>query len=359
MHFSDVRQRSYLKANSISGSPPELGGWQQRMTEKYREEWYEQLRSSSSAEWCSGTPDLRSLKSRHYQLIFDFVVALDEIDVRLDALMLARSGSAKLECPYIPVRFVPAERLSTNDKLLLAFDAFAFSQAYGKMPRAGRIIHGGNHAVVNLPLSVLLRKVQKVLRAIKDQQMNAAPPPLALNKHCAECEFQTRCRQEAVQKDDLSLLTTLSANERRRQNEKGIFTVLQFSYTFRPSRRSVHALPKHQPALKALAIRKSQIHILGTPTFTLPQTPVYIDVEGDPDRDFYYLIGFRIASENQPLRYSFWANTEDDEREIWANCVQALRRTHQPAPDSLWSLRNPVFETDEIKIPGGGKRLAA
>ena len=94
-----------------------------------------------------------------------------------------------------------------------------------------------------------------------------------------------------MQKNDLSLLTTLSAKERKMQNDKGIFTVLQLSYTFRSPPRSNHALPKHQAALKALAIRKKQIDTLGTPSFSLLGTPVYLDVEGDPDRDFYYLIG--------------------------------------------------------------------
>jgi len=318
--------KAYLKANSISSSPSELTRWQQRVREKYREECYEQLLSGSPAKWCSGTPDLGSLRSRRYQLILDFVVALDEIHVRLDALMLTRSRTVRLDCPYIPVRCVPAEKLSTNDKLLLAFDAFAFSKAYGKMPRIGRIIHGRNHAVASVSLSVLLRNIQRVLKTIEDQQSNAGSPPVALNKHCAECEFQTRCRQDAVQKDDLSLLTTLSVKEQKKQHDKGIFTVLQLSYTFRPPTRSVRALPKHYPALKALAIRKNQIHILGTPTFRLPSTPVYIDVEGDPDRDFYYLIGLRVASERRPLRFAYWADTEPTNARfgrtvfaLWAN----------------------------------------
>jgi len=134
-----------------------------------------------------------------------------------------------------------------------------------------------------------------------------------------------------MQKDDLSLLTTLSAKERKKQNEKGIFTVLQLSYTFRSPRRSASTPPKHQPALKALAIRKNQIHILGTPAFRLPRTPVYVDVEGDPDRDFYYLIGLRIVPESQPLRYSYWADTKDDEREIWANCLRTVGELTSPS----------------------------
>jgi predicted RecB family nuclease len=173
-----------------------------------------------------------------------------------------------------PSAFVPSEKLSTDDKLMLALDAVAFSKVYGKTPRAGRIIHGRNHTMATITLSPLLGRIQRVLRAINDQQTKAAEPLLAIKKQCVECEFQARCRQIAMQKDDLSLLTTLSAKERTRHNEKGIFTVLQFFYTFRSPRRSASMPPKHQPALKALAIRKNQIHILGTPAFSLPSTPV-------------------------------------------------------------------------------------
>src|SRR5439155_20718034 len=102
------------------------------------------------------------------------------------------------------------------------------------------------------------------------------------------------------------------------------------SYTFRYPRRSPRLLPKHQPALKALAIRKNQIHILGTPAFSLSATSVYIDVEGDPDRDFYYLIGLRIASENPAVRCSYWADTQEDERVIWANCLRTLSELTSP-----------------------------
>jgi hypothetical protein len=176
----------------------------------------------------------------------------------------------------------------------------------------------------------MVRKINSVLRVLSGQQARNASPPLALNKHCAECEFQSRCREIALAKDDLSLLTTLSAKERKKQNDKGIFTVLQLSYTFRSPRRSAHSLPRHHPALKALAIRKNHVHIFGTPAFSLPQTPVYIDVEGDPDRDFYYLIGLRIASESQPLRYSYWADTENDEGENWANCLRTIGELDNP-----------------------------
>ena len=42
---------------------------------------------------------------------------------------------------------------------------------------------------------------------------------------------------KAIEKDDLSLLVNMPEKERARLNSKGIFTVTQLSYTFRPRRR--------------------------------------------------------------------------------------------------------------------------
>ena len=44
-----------------------------------------------------------------------------------------------------------------------------------------------------------------VVSKIAAQQANP-PPPLILNQHCAACEFKARCRQIALEKDELSLL---------------------------------------------------------------------------------------------------------------------------------------------------------
>jgi predicted RecB family nuclease len=136
---------------------------------------------------------------------------------------------------------------------------------------------------------------------------NPEPPDLVLNRHCGECEYQSRCRKIAVEKDDLSLLANMSAKERQKLRSKGIFTVTQLSYTFRPRRRPKRQRDKREKyhhSLKALAIREKKIHIVGSPELKIEGTPVYLDVEGLPDRDFYYLIGLRIGNGESAVQHS-------------------------------------------------------
>ena len=69
------------------------------------------------------------------------------------------------------------------------------------------------------------------------------------------------------------------------------------AYTFRPRRRTKRLAERperYHHALKALAIRERKIHIVGNPELPMDGTPVFLDVEGLPDRDFYYLVGVRV-----------------------------------------------------------------
>ena len=59
-------------------------------------------------------------------------------------------------------------------------------------------------------------------------------------------------------------------------------------------------------------------------------TPVYLDVEGVPDRDFYYLIGARIKDGGSYVQHSFWADGISEEKEIWALFLRALAKVEKP-----------------------------
>src|SRR5207245_4372839 len=158
---------------------------------------------------------------------------------------------------FIPIRFIFTNKLKMDDKLLLALDAFVLSEILGREIIVGKIIHGDDHATLKVRTSSLAGEVRKRLDKIAALLSSPTPPDLVLSRHCAECEFQTHCRKIAVEKDDLSLLAGMSAKERQKLRSKGIFTVTQLSYTFRPRRRPKRMRDKREQyhhSLKALAI---------------------------------------------------------------------------------------------------------
>jgi len=203
----------------------------------------------------------------------------------------------------------------------------------GRTVSLGKIIHGDDHATLRVKTPALASEVRKRLGNISALLASPEPPDLVLNRHCAECEFQAGCRKHAVEKDDLSLLAGMSAKERQKLRSKGIFTVTQLSYTFRPRRRPKRQRDKREKyhhALKALAIREKKIHIVGSPELKIEGTPVYLDVEGLPDRDFYYLIGLRIGHGDSAIQHSLWADTVEDEGKIWREFLAILKTVEKP-----------------------------
>lgn len=176
-------------------------------------------------------------------------------------------------------------------------------------------------------------EIRKIIEDISVLLSSVVLPDIVLNRHCVECKFQARCRQKAMDSDDLSLLSSMTGKERQKFRDKGIFTVTQLSYTFRPHRRPKRFRDKQEKyhhSLKALAIREKKIHIVGSPELRIEGTPVYLDVEGLPDRDFYYLIGVRIGNEKFAVQHSLWADTIEDERAVWQEFLTILEAVDKP-----------------------------
>ena len=326
--FLHCDTKSYLLHKSID-SQSKFGVWEKGLTQQFQQRVSEWLRSSfGDDEVYVGTPSQRMLEQGSHRIVLRPLIKSSDLRAEPDALWRMPPAPGATSFRYIPVRFVRNEKVSRFDKLMLAFDALALNRCSSNPYGSGKLICGSQYNIVTVPLAKLLENVRhSVIQAMK-QQKSRVPPPLVLNKHCPECEFRARCRRVAVEKDDLSLLANMTAKERQRLNDKGIFTVTQLSYTFRPRRRrafkSSHVF-KHEPALKALAIRKDRIHVIGTPTFNIPEGTVYLDVEGIPDHDFYYLIGLRYKARDEYVQHSFWADSPSDEREMWASCFGVLK----------------------------------
>jgi len=266
-------------------------------------------------------------------LIASKVPASPSLVACLHAVERVPSAGRGKPTQFIPIRFVFTNKLTKDDRLLLAFDSLVLSEALGRDIAVGQIIHGDDHATLKAKTSALAVEVRKRLEKIAALLSTPTPPDLVLNRHCAECEFQSRCRQKATEKDDLSLLAGMSEKERKKFRSKGIFTVTQLSYTFQPRRRSKRLRDKREKyhhSLKALAIRENKIHIVGSPELKIEGTPVYLDVEGLPDRDFYYLIGVRIGNGASAVQRSLWANGVRDEGRIWRELLGILETVERP-----------------------------
>jgi len=234
---------------------------------------------------------------------------------------------------YIPLLFAYEEKLRKPQKLLLAFCANVLARQQGTEVSIGKIVHGDRFRTAKVTLEPLLNEADRIVSNIRELTRAGDAPRLFLNSHCPTCEFCDSCRETAVLKDDLSLLRGIGEKEIIALGKRGIFTVEQLSYTFRPRKRSrrFHSTSaKYYHSLKARAIRDNRIYVTGKPDWNLTGTPVYFDVEGIPDQDFYYLIGARFPDVNTTVHRSFWANERADEGQMWHDCIQVLRTLDNP-----------------------------
>lgn len=297
-----------------------------------------------------GLPSLIELQRKRYRIIADCNLVTPDLATQVHCLRLrgeTRSGSAA----YTPVRFVPTETISTIDRMLLAFDALVFEHVVGATPTVGEIIHGRSYTAANVQLAHLYDRVRSALERVSHLLADPMPPAPILNKHCAECQFARRCYRIVKKMDDLSFLSKMSEKERQRFHERGIFTVTQLSYTFRHRRR---AGKKHDHALKALAIRKNQVHIIGKVNWTVSGAPVYIDVEGDPDRRFYYCVGIRFELAGARIQRSFWADDPSEEERMWTECLATLSTIENATLVHYGSFETTFLQEMKKRYPAAG-----
>jgi predicted RecB family nuclease len=359
--FLKCATKCHLRSLGETGSGNEYAEWVRGRGESYQREAVRALQEAvPETERVVAPPATENLKTAQWRLAVGLVAQTPDssadspvsesrpnevtrglsgphseqlLESRLHAVERVPSEGRGKPAQFVPIRFVFRNKLTKDDRLLLAFDALVLSQVLGRQVSLGKIIHGDDHATLKVKTSALTGEVRKRIEKVAALLSSPTSPDLVLNRHCAECEFQGRCRKIAVEKDDLSLLARMSAKERQKLRSKGIFTVTQLSYTFRPRRRPKKQRDKREKyhhSLKALAIREKKIHIVGSPELKIEGTPVYLDVEGLPDRDFYYLIGLRIGNGESAVQHSLWADTVEDEGKIWREFLATLETVEKP-----------------------------
>src|SRR5439155_1880850 len=230
--------KCFLRVHGEAPSGNAYAEWVRSQNECYRSAGVVRLRERvPQVEWADSTPDAPDLKTAKWRLAVDFPAQTQNLECRLHALERVPSEGRGKPTQFIPVRFIFTNKLTKDDKLMLAFDALVLSEMIGREVSLGKIVHGDDYVSLRVKASRLAGEVRELNGRLSELLVSGSPPDLVLNRHCAECEFQARCRQKAIDKDDLSLLSSMTEKERKKFNSKGIFTVTQLSYTFRPRRR--------------------------------------------------------------------------------------------------------------------------
>lgn len=196
--------------------------------------------------------------------------------------------------------------------------------------------------------TIELTKLKKAAKNIVSQiqQLDKAPPKLILNKHCVYCQFQNLCKTQAQKEDNLSLLSRITTKQIQKYEKKGILTVKQLSFTYKPRRnkRTLKPSISYKPEIQALAIRTGKVYIQQLPSLKRTGTELFLDIEGVPDQNFYYLFGLLIAQKGEFQYEYFWVDGASDEERVWKMVLGRILAFPQYPVYHYGSFELSVFE---------------
>jgi predicted RecB family nuclease len=261
--------------------------------------------------------------------VLNAVLDDEHVSLAFDGLKRVPGPSKLGDFHYVPMLFYEARQIRKPQRALVDLYGLLLSRLQGRAPGYGIIWHGKECKATRVRLNPDPRKAERLLDELRQAKTAEALPRLILNDHCAVCEFRPRCQQQAVQEDNLSLLRGMKEKEVKAYARKGILTVTQLAHTFRPRRKGKRAPPRpyrHSHALQALAARDKKVYVFGTPQ--LPSSPVriYLDIEGNPEEGFDYLVGLIVIEGDNQERHSFWADTRDQEQQIFDQFLSVVNR---------------------------------
>ncbi|MBS4063270.1 MAG: TM0106 family RecB-like putative nuclease [Chitinophagaceae bacterium] len=224
----------------------------------------------------------------------------------------------------IPIFITPFEKVTKTDKLFVALQATFIQNEFNLLIENCKIVSGINLKQTKFKFSSFTKPIKKLITEMNKILSNSNAPVFFRNSHCHVCEFQNSCLEKLIERDDLSLMPALKPKEISQKNNRGVFSVKQLSYSFRP-KKNPYRRRKFLPELKALAIREGKTFIQEIPNIPQVETEVFLDFEGIIDRDSNYLIGVIVRTNSTEKEYSFWANNEDQQTEIFIDLINLLK----------------------------------
>jgi hypothetical protein len=124
--FLKCRTKAHFTFSSARTGEPShpVSDWQGHIAENYQKNCLDYLRSASAADCFVGTPRPEDLRNAKYPLILQPLITTQDAESHVHALEREAVPTRKGRSPYVPIRFVPFEKISQHYKLMLAFDAF-------------------------------------------------------------------------------------------------------------------------------------------------------------------------------------------------------------------------------------------
>ncbi len=172
------------------------------------------------------------------EIVVDSTFSAGGFEATVDVMIRRQSSGPKPRQYYEPHLFVGNNVAANEHKIAVAFLCKTIGEASESILPTGAIVTKSGKVVrINVVnIDAALSPILSSLRAWASD-LPPEPPSVVLNDHCPLCPFKAQCRRQAEQEDNLSLLDRMTPKVMRKYHSKGIFTVNQLSYLFKPRRR--------------------------------------------------------------------------------------------------------------------------
>ena len=119
--------KCWLKSTGEHGTGNAYAEWVKAQNESYRATGIDRLRAARFSGECVTSAPSDELKQGTWRLAFDVLVQTENHESHIHAMeKIPREGRGKA-AQFVPIRFIYRNKLTRNDKLLIAFDTLCRS----------------------------------------------------------------------------------------------------------------------------------------------------------------------------------------------------------------------------------------
>ena len=323
--FIYCQYKAYLKSKHQNGILSEYQTLYNQLKQNQKLSYEKTLLQSNSLISINPSFD-NTISKRGIYLNFKF--SNNNINLILDGIEFESNKK------IIPIFITPFENITKYDKMFISLQAYYIKNEFDIQICSCKVIYGKFLDQTKFKIALSIKRFQKLVNDLTNTISDSVEPSLVLNSHCIICEYQLYCMGKAKADDNLSLLDRATTKVIEKYKKKGIFTIQQLSYLYRPRRRKkqqAKPLISHNIEIQALAIRTDKVLIQKLPELLKQPVEIFFDIEGNPDHESYYLIGLIVSKNQVSTSYSYWADGEIDEVQIWKQFFSKINEY----PDSL------------------------
>ncbi|MBD2358739.1 TM0106 family RecB-like putative nuclease [Tolypothrix sp. FACHB-123] len=321
--------KAYQKFHNEAGCQTEYESLEIEILNLYKNKFSDRIQANSENQIHKVFDLSKMINMKNLIVVIEPVFQSNQFLISFEALEIFPQKISSCELSYTPIIISPNEKISQLEKLSLAIRCLILQHVQGILPEFGKIVYGYHLKSTKVNIATYLEEAKKKLNELLETIKNSKAPRFYQNNFCKTCEFQAPCQAKLVETDDLSLLGRISKKEILKRNNRGIFSIYQLSYTFRPrkEKKKKGVIQNNQQflwELKALALREKRTYVREVPVFKDIKTEIYLDFEGLPDENFIYLIGMLVREGKQEKWFYFWADSSSDEEEIFKHLFQKI-----------------------------------